>query len=145
MRRIFGATTRPCESATALDPTTVRFELAKPYFLNTLVLGGISPLPRHHYDPEDLLADITVAELDAFESLAPKRKQRAADFASSFNADFHRNPVGTGPFVLRDPDRDVITGERIDLQHRSDYWAPDNPSLDDAWVRADRVPDHRQP
>ena len=120
--------------ATALDPTTVRFELAKPYFLNTLVLGGISPLPRHHYDPEDLLADITVAELDAFESLAPKRKQRAADFASSFNADFHRNPVGTGPFVLRDPDRDVITGERIDLQHRSDYWAPDNPSLDDAWV-----------
>ncbi len=120
--------------ATALDATTVRFELEKPYFLHTLVLGGISPLPRHHYDPRDLLADISVAELGAFESLDLERKQRATDFATRFNADFHRNPVGPGPFVLRDPDRDVITGERIDLRHRTNYWAPDDPSLDDGWV-----------
>ncbi len=125
------------QDAIALDATTIRFELEKPYFLNTLVLGGISPLPRHHYDPGRLLADISVAELDAFESLDPERKQRATDFATHFNADFHRNPVGPGPFVLRDQDRDVITGERIDLRHRSDYWAPDDPSLGDAWV--DRI------
>ena len=125
------------QDAIALDATTVRFELEKPYFLNTLVLGGISPLPRHHYDPGDLLADNSVAELDAFESLDPERKQRATDFATRFNGGFHRNPVGPGPFVLREPGRDVITGERIDLRHRSDYWAPDDPSLDDAWV--DRI------
>ena len=125
------------QDAIALDATTVRFELARPYFLNTLVLGGLSPLPRHHYDPDDLLADITFAELGAFESLDPERKRKATSFATRFNADFHRNPVGPGPFVLRDPDRDVITGERIDLRHRSDYWAPDDASLDDAWV--DRI------
>ena len=39
----------------ALDSHTVRFDLRKPYFLNQQVLGSIQPLPRHYYDPDDLM------------------------------------------------------------------------------------------
>ncbi len=121
----------------AVDDHTVRFDLREPYFLNDLMLGGISPIPRHYYDPNALLDDISVSELDSFETLAPERKARAESFAEVFNRDFHRNPLGPGSFVLKDPQSDLITGERIVLRHRPDYWASGRPELDDAWV--DRV------
>jgi peptide/nickel transport system substrate-binding protein len=117
-----------------VDPLTIRFEIKKPYFRNDLVLGSTQPLPRHHYDPENLLGGISVAELDDFDSLDEKRKDRATRFAKAFNEDFHRNPMGPGPFVLRDPETDYSTGEQIILHHRADYWAPNNPKLGDAWV-----------
>lgn len=120
-----------------VDPLTVRFEIKKPYFRNDLVLGGTQPIPRHHYDPENLLGGISVAELDDFDNLDEGRKARATRFAKEFNENFHRNPLGPGPFVLRDPEADYSTGEQIILRHREDYWAPNNPKLGDAWV--DRV------
>jgi peptide/nickel transport system substrate-binding protein len=120
-----------------VDPLTVRFEIKKPYFRNDLMLGGISPLPRHYYDPEKLLEGISVAELDDFESLDAARKDRATKFAKAFNENFHRNPMGPGAFVLADPDTDYKTGTRIILRHRDNYWGPNDPRLGDAWV--DRV------
>jgi peptide/nickel transport system substrate-binding protein len=121
----------------ALDDHTVRFELREPYFRNDLVLGGISPIPRHFYDPDGLLDDVSIPDLDAFDRLDPAKKQRAERFAEGLNRDFHRNPLGPGSFVLRDPERDLVTGERIVLRHRPDYWAPERPEMEDAWV--DRV------
>ena len=118
----------------AVDAHTLRFDLGERYFRNDLVLGGIAPLPRHHYDPEKLLEGISVPELDAFEDLGPEKKARVRRFAERFNADFQRNPLGAGAFVLRDPETDVITGERIVLRRREDFWAPDDPVLGDAWV-----------
>jgi peptide/nickel transport system substrate-binding protein len=123
--------------AVAVDRHTVRFDLGQRYFRNDLVLGSTTPLPRRHYDPEDLLGGITVAEIADVEKLDPGRKERATRFAKAFNANFLRNPLGPGPFVLRDPQVDYRTGERIVLHHRSDYWAPNDPDLGDAWV--DRV------
>lgn len=124
-------------AVTAVDRLTVRFDLRKPYFRNHLVLGGISPLPRHHYDPENLLEGLTVEDLESFDALDPERKERAERFAKEFNEDFLWRPLGSGPFVLEDPDRDVVTGERVVLRRRRDYWAPDDPRLHDAWV--DRI------
>ena len=121
----------------AIDDHTVRFDLRERYFRNDLVLGGISPMPRHHYDPEGMLEEITVAELDDVDSLAPELRDRARRFGTQFNENFHRNPMGAGAFVLEDPERDVITGERIVLRRRASFWAPDNPLLGDAWV--DRI------
>ena len=118
----------------AVDAHTLRFDLRERYFRNDLVLGGTSPLPRHHYDPEKLLAGISVAELDAFGELDPEKQARARRFAKQFNADFQRSPMGAGAFALRDPETDVITGERIVLRRRVDFWAPDDPVLGDAWV-----------
>ncbi len=120
--------------AVAVDDYTVRIDLRKRYFRNDLVLGGTSPLPRHYYDPEGLLEDISVRELDAFDELDPERKERARRFAKQFNENFHRNPMGPGAFELRDPKRDIVTGERITLHRRADFWAPDLPTHGDAWV-----------
>ena len=50
-------------NAELLDPSTIRFTAREPYFLNENVLGGIDVLPRHYYDPEDLLKEVTVTEL----------------------------------------------------------------------------------
>ncbi len=123
--------------AVAVDPTTVRFDLKKPYFRNDLVLGGTQPIPRHHYDPENLLEGISVADLDSFDDLDSDRKERATRFAKAFNEQFHHNPMGPGPFVLRNPETDYKTGERVILRHREDYWGPNDPKLGDAWV--DRI------
>src|SRR5215510_16304716 len=49
--------------AQLLDPGTIRFVTKEPYFLNESVLGGIDVLPRHYYDPENLLKDVGVRDL----------------------------------------------------------------------------------
>ena len=121
----------------AVDAHTVRFELREKYFRNSLVLGSVSPLPVHHYDPDGLLRDISVADLNDFKTLSADRAERAKRFAKAFNEDFHRNPVGPGAFALEDPDADIVTGERIVLKHRKNYWGPDDPDLEDGWV--DRI------
>jgi peptide/nickel transport system substrate-binding protein len=120
--------------AIAVDALTVRFEIKKPYFRNRLVLGSTSPIPRHYYDPENLLEDISIAELDDFDSLDEARRKRATRFAKTFNEEFHRRPMGAGAFVLRDPEKDYSTGEQIILRHRDEYWGPNDPRLGDAWV-----------
>jgi peptide/nickel transport system substrate-binding protein len=118
----------------AVDDYTVRIDLRERYFRNDLVLGGISPLPRHYYDSGALLAGISVQEMDAFDELEPERKKRARLFAKQFNENFHRNPMGPGAFELRDVEGDIVTGERIVLRRRDDFWAADDPRHGDAWV-----------
>jgi peptide/nickel transport system substrate-binding protein len=125
------------KDAQALDPYTVRITLSEPYFLNDWVLGGISPLPRHYYDPENLLDGITVAELNAWDSLDAARKEKAERFAEAFNRNFNRNPMGPGALALENPARDYVTGEKIELRRRKDFWAPGDPKLGDPWV--DRI------
>jgi peptide/nickel transport system substrate-binding protein len=120
--------------AEALDAHTVRIHLAEPYFLNDWVLGGLSPLPRHYYDPENLLAGISVAELKDLDKLDAGKKERAERFAKAFNSDFNRRPLGAGALVLEDPARDLVTGQKIELRRRSDFWAPGEPKLGDPWV-----------
>jgi peptide/nickel transport system substrate-binding protein len=118
----------------AVDPLTVRFDLAQKYFRNELVLGSISPIPRHYYDPQGLLDAVSVADLGDWDSLDEERRERAGLFAKAFNEEFHRRPLGSGAFVLVDPEADYTTGERIVLRRRAGYWGPDDPRLGDAWV-----------
>ena len=125
------------KDAVALDPHTVRISLSQVYFLNDWVLGGTSPIPRHYYDPENLLDGIGVAELNAWDSLDPAKKERAERFAKAFNEGFNRKPLGPGAMVLENPKRDFVTGEKIELRHRDGYFAPGHPELGDPWV--DRV------
>ena len=120
--------------AVALDDFTLRIDIREPYFLNDLVLGGLNPLPRHFYDPDGLLAPFSVAELDAFNELPDERRAQARTFATQFNEGFHRRALGPGSFELRNPETDIITGERIVLHRRDDFWAPDQPEFLDAWV-----------
>jgi peptide/nickel transport system substrate-binding protein len=123
--------------AVATDPLTVRIDLSEVYFRNRWTLGGFEILPRHYYDPDDLLGDVSVAELNAWDALDAARRERAERFAKSFNEGFQRRPLGSGAYALVDPARDWVTGERIVLQHRADFWAPGDADLGDGWV--DRV------
>jgi peptide/nickel transport system substrate-binding protein len=122
---------------TAPKPDVVRITLSKPYFMNDWVLGGTQPIPRHYYDPDDLLNGISVAELSDYDKLAPDKKDRADRFAKQFNESYNRNPLGTGAMVLENPGRDYVTGEKIELRHKPGTWTEGHPELQDPWV--DRV------
>ena len=116
----------------------MRIRLSKAYFMNDWVLGGIQPLPRHYYDPENLLGDIDFKELAGdYDALPPAKKERADRFAKDFNEKFNRNPMGPGAVVLENPGRDFVTGEKVELRRRADSWAAGHPELGDPWV--DRV------
>jgi peptide/nickel transport system substrate-binding protein len=123
--------------AVVVDPHTVRISLGEVYFLNDWQLGGIGPIPRHYYDPENLLDGISVADLNHWDALEPAKKERAERFAKHFNESFNRSPLGAGALVLEDPARDYVTGEKIELRHRDGFFAPGQPLLGDPWV--DRV------
>ena len=124
--------------AIALERLTVRIRISKAYFMNDWVLGGIQPLPRHYYDPENLLGDIDFKELAGdYDALPPEKKERADRFAKDFNEKFNRNPMGPGAVALENPGRDFVTGEKVELRRRPDSWAAGHPELGDPYV--DRV------
>ena len=123
--------------ARARDARTLQVDCVEPYFRNDRILGGVAVLPRRFYDPNGDLDGITVGDLSAWESIAPEKKERAIRFANQFNRDFHRKVLGAGAYVLADPERDIVTGERIVLRHRSDFWAPGDSRRGDGWV--DRI------
>ena len=115
-------------------PHAVRIALRQVYFRNIYTLGSFEILPRHHYDPENLLGGISLAELNDWDSLDPARRERAQRFATQFNEDFLRRPLGSGAYVLEDPERDWKTGEQIVLRRRDGFWAAGNSKLGDGWV-----------
>ena len=125
------------ESATAVDSHTVRIDLAEVYFRNTWMLGGFEILPRHYYDPDDLLGEFSVAQLNDWDALDAEQQARAERFAKHFNEDFARRPLGSGAYFIEDPKRDVVTGEQVVLRHRANFWGMDDTDLGDGWV--DRI------
>jgi peptide/nickel transport system substrate-binding protein len=118
-------------------PGVVRITLSKPYFMNDWVLGSLSPIPRHYYDPDSLLDGISVAELNAYDQLPADKKDRADRFAKQFNENFNRTPLGPGAMVLENPARDFVTGEKVELRRRPDLWLSGHPELGDPYV--DRI------
>ena len=121
-------------NATAPSPYTVRIQLSKAYFMNDWWLGGIQPIPRHYYDPDGLLADISFEELSAYDALPADKKDKAERFAKSFNENFNRSPMGPGALVLENPGRDYVTGEKVDLRRRAPTWADGHPELGDPYT-----------
>ncbi|HTO07195.1 MAG TPA: peptide-binding protein [Myxococcota bacterium] len=118
------------------QPNVVRFTLSKPYFLNDWALGGVQPIPRHYYDPDNLLDGISVAELNDYDKLPADKKDRAERFAKQFNENYNRSPLGPGAMVLENPARDYVTGEKVELRRRVS-WAAGHSELGDPYV--DRI------
>jgi peptide/nickel transport system substrate-binding protein len=113
--------------ARLLDDFTIQFKIKEPYFLNESVLGGIDVLPRHYYDPENLLGKVGVADLAGpVERLSAAAKK----FAEQFNKNFSRNPMGSGPYKF-----DAWkTGREIELVRDPGYWGYGKPDIDQAYV-----------
>jgi peptide/nickel transport system substrate-binding protein len=109
--------------AELIDPHTVRFVTKEPYFLNESVLGGILLMPRHYYDPENLLQRLTVRDLTRDPEKLPSEAKK---FADQFNRNFNRNPLGSGPYKFGV----WKTGREIELLRDLNYWGNGKESID---------------
>jgi len=109
--------------AKLIDPHTIRFVTKEPYFLNESVLGGILLMPRHYYDPENLLQRLTVRDLTRDPGKLPSEAKK---FADQFNRNFNRNPLGSGPYKFGG----WKTGREIELLRDLNYWGNGKESID---------------
>ena len=113
--------------AELIDPHTIRFLTKEPYFLNESVLGGITVLPRHYYDPENLLARVSVKQLAQDpQKLAPEVKR----FGEQFNKNYSRNPMGSGPFKFGS----WKTGREVELIRDDKYWGRGKAGIDQVYI-----------
>lgn len=91
-----------------------------------IVTSEVYVLPEYHYDPDGLMADFTLADLQAPEQQDQlKADQRIVDFADYFNdpatSSTPDQVVGCGPYSLEE----WVQGERITLKKKADWWGDD--------------------
>ena len=113
--------------AELVDPYTIRFVTKEPYFLNETVLGGIAMLPRHYYDPENLLRGVRVRQLDGDPSMLPAEVKQ---FGEQFNRKYNREPLGSGPYKFAS----WKTGREIELTRDRKYWGSGIEGIDQPHV-----------
>jgi peptide/nickel transport system substrate-binding protein len=118
-------------AAELVDPYTIKMSMKEPYFLNESVLGGnIYVIPRHHYDPENLLGKINLRDLLQDPGKLPADVKR---FAENFNKNYNRKPLGTGPYKFNY----WKTGREIELLRDPKYWGRDKPGIEQVYL--DRI------
>ncbi len=103
----------------------VSFLCDKPYFRNDLMLGSFSILPKHFYDPEGLLDPVEVKSLVDGSWEEGPHKERVERFAEQFNQNFNRKVLGSGPYIIEDPERDLVTQQKVVLTRNANYWGRD--------------------
>jgi peptide/nickel transport system substrate-binding protein len=121
--------------AELVDDYTLRLVAKESYFQNESVLGEVSVLPRHYYDPEGLLDALSVAELAAMRpgdaaTEASPQGMRARQFAEHFNANFARSPMGSGPYKFYS----WKTGQEVVLQRDPRYWGMGKEGIDQTYI-----------
>ena len=109
--------------AELLDPYTIRFKTKEQYFLNEQVLGEITVLSRHFYDPDNLLQNVGVRDLLHDPKQHPAAVKR---FAENFNNNYSRNPVGSGPYKFAF----WKTGQEVQLVRDPSYWGNGKAGID---------------
>jgi peptide/nickel transport system substrate-binding protein len=109
--------------ARLVDQFTVQFTIKEPYFLNESVLGGIDVLPRHYYDPANLLKDVKISDLARPVDQLPENVKK---FAEDFNKNYSRNPMGSGPYKFAN----WKTGREIELVRDASYWGNGKEGVD---------------
>ncbi|HEY7168891.1 MAG TPA: peptide-binding protein [Candidatus Binatia bacterium] len=113
--------------ARLIDPYQISFVTNEPYFLNESQLGSIQILPRHYYDPDNLLKNVSVRDLlKDPDQLSPAVKK----FADNFNRNFNRNPMGSGPFKFTE----WKTGRTVELERDSNYWGKGKAGIDQVYL-----------
>jgi peptide/nickel transport system substrate-binding protein len=113
--------------AQLVDPYTIRLVTKEPYFLNESVLGGIILLPRHYYDPDNLLARVSVRDLTQDPAKLPVEVKK---FGEQFNRNYSRKPLGSGPYQFNA----WKTGREIELRRDPDYWGNGQQGIDQPHV-----------
>lgn len=108
-----------------VETNKIRFLCREPYFRNDLILGGFSILPKHFYDPEGLMDPVELTSLVDGSWEAGPHKARVQRFAEQFNQNFNRQALGSGPYRIEDPERDLVTQQKVVLTRNANYWGRD--------------------
>jgi len=114
--------------ARLIDEYTIQFTTNEPYFLNESVLGeNVVLLPRHYYDPENLLKNVAVRDLTGDPAKLPEKVRK---FADNFNKNYSRKPLGSGPYKFEA----WKTGREVDLIRDPNYWGNGKADIDQVYV-----------
>ena len=104
---------------------------SEPYFLNDVMLGGLEIIPRHFYDPEGLMEEVTLRGLVDGSWKEGADSLRVSRFAQQFNQNFNRKVLGSGSYLIEDIERDVVTQQKVVLTRNSNYWGTGKADLQD--------------
>lgn len=100
----------------------ITFLCSEPYFRNDMMLGGFEILPRHFYDSEGLMEKVPLSSLvDGSWEQGPYA-EAVKKFGEQFNQNFNRRLLGSGPYLIADPKRDVVTQQKVVLSRNDHYW-----------------------
>jgi peptide/nickel transport system substrate-binding protein len=80
-------------------------------------------LPRHYYDPQNLLRAVTVRQLDGDPAKLPAEVKK---FGDQFNRGYNRDPLGSGPYIFSS----WKTGREIELRRDPNYWGNGQAGID---------------
>lgn len=107
----------------------ISFVCRVPYFRNNISLGAMEILPKHFYDPDGLMDPVDIRSLiDGSWENGP-HAERVQQFAEKFNSGYHRKMLGSGPYLVKDWDEDVVTGQKVILTRNPNYWGRDRTDL----------------
>ncbi|MEW6752605.1 MAG: peptide-binding protein [Candidatus Latescibacterota bacterium] len=112
-------------------PRRITFVCHEPYFRNDVALGFFEILPRHFYDPAGLLDRVPMASLIDGSWEGGPYAESVARFADQFNQGFSRRVLGSGPYLIEDSDRDVVTQQKVVLTRNPRYWGLGKEELPD--------------
>jgi ABC-type transport system substrate-binding protein len=105
------------------DPYKLRFHMSEPYFLGADVIGDLTALPKHIWDPKNLSDKITFEELNKGSTSNPAIAEQA-DFFQDVQKGFAKEfLVGSGPYMFEQFNRN----DRVVLVKNPKYWNSDNP------------------
>lgn len=100
------------------------------YFRMESNLGFLNVLPRNFYDPEDLMGEFTIPQLNQ-DGAQLKSNEKIIEFAQRYNSErFAREEVkGCGAYDFES----WVTGQSVTLKRKQDWWgdhlAPEAPVL----------------
>ena len=119
--------------ATAVGETQVQFQLEKPNREALRLTSDFAVMPEEVFDPEHLLADITVAQIAQPERLSPSQSQalkRVAERVNGFGTTLDAFPQSAycGPYTVMSWQR----GSQLILETNKKFWGrklPGTPNL----------------
>ncbi len=103
----------------------------EPYFLNDRMLGSLNILPRHFYDPQGLMEEVSLSSLVDGSWKEGADSLRVSRFAQQFNQNFNRKVLGSGSYLIEDVERDVVTQQKVVLTRNANYWGAGKADLPD--------------
>ena len=104
----------------------IEFVFTEPFFLKDVNLGRFFfVLPKHFYDPENLLDPVPLHSLVDGSWAQGEHAERVERFAEQFNQNFNRRTLGSGSYVIENPERDIATQQKVVLTRNAGYWGRD--------------------